>query len=557
MIPLTALLSRLRTRKFLFLILIFSTLSLFLYTSALSSFVSDWSLLDRLPGFSGTNTGHTQSTCTPTEYNAGRWVWKPYYTRPGALTKSTTPTTANWTEVKEVTAQMQKNEDILEFARFGGCASSREYWWHFAVDRKEQWDRFPGAVEWEWVPGGRCSSTQGLREWKVEEVIRELVEGGGWLLIGDSVTENHFFSLSCLLYPHVLATPDYTKESSFDRAWPQHLYLNPSSPLLHTDSSTVRITKHQSGLVKPKQEQLRFPPSFDIHKTPLVTFRRNDLLFSKEELEDMHKELHPEFYSPPTNTSKPFSLFSEEPVWSIPPSTYLTSLFLAPTSHYRTLILSTAGHWTTNLFSGYKGPNPTSGEGVEEENLEDRKDGDPVYGYDGLVKFFGEVMQIWAGRVQDAFDEARAGEVERGLGRPYPPPPPPSSPHGVGVAGGEEPVNRMRERTAVVRAYLPGHEDCHEHRSAWQEVVPFKWNWWNWGEIGRYNQVFETLLSPNTSTTQQKKYKDVHYLPIDRPGRLRPDAHASGDCLHIMTGAGVLEGWSHYIWHYITREVSS
>jgi hypothetical protein len=186
MIPLTALLSRIRTRKFLFLILIFSTLSLFLYTSALGNLVSEWSILDRLPGFSS-GTPRLQSACSPKEYSEGKWVWKPYYSRPGALSKSTGAAAAsNWTEVKEVTAQMQKNEDILEFARFGGCASSREYWWHFAADRKEQWDRFPGAVEWEWVPGGRCAADEGLREWKVEEVVRDLVEGGGWVLMGGS-----------------------------------------------------------------------------------------------------------------------------------------------------------------------------------------------------------------------------------------------------------------------------------------------------------------------------------------------------------------------------------
>lgn len=76
------------------------------------------------------------------------------------------------------------------------------------------------------------------------------------------------------------------------------------------------------------------------------------------------------------------------------------------------------------------------------------------------------------------------------------------------------------------------------------------------------------------------RYPDIHFLPIDRPALLRPDAvsavdtlllstsarliaflcvcdgqHSAGDCLHIMTGAGVLEGWTHYIWHYITREL--
>jgi len=68
------------------------------------------------------------------------------------------------------------------------------------------------------------------------------------------------------------------------------------------------------------------------------------------------------------------------------------------------------------------------------------------------------------------------------------------------------------------------------------------------------------------------EYPDVHFLAIERPARLRPDAvslfdpfisfiylsftqHATGDCLHIMAGAGVLEGWTHYIWHYVSKEL--
>ena len=57
------------------------------------------------------------------------------------------------------------------------------------------------------------------------------------------------------------------------------------------------------------------------------------------------------------------------------------------------------------------------------------------------------------------------------------------------------------------------------------------------------------------AVVESRKYPDIHFLPIDRPALLRPDAHSAGDCLHIMSGAGVLEGWTHYIWHYVTREL--
>ena len=68
------------------------------------------------------------------------------------------------------------------------------------------------------------------------------------------------------------------------------------------------------------------------------------------------------------------------------------------------------------------------------------------------------------------------------------------------------------------------------------------------------------LLCHHTDVASQavldsRKYPDIHFLPIDRPALLRPDAHSAGDCLHIMSGAGVLEGWTQYIWHYVTVEL--
>ena len=66
------------------------------------------------------------------------------------------------------------------------------------------------------------------------------------------MTENHFFSLSCILHPHVIATPDYTGPE-YDRGYPQNLYLDPDSSLIPS---------------------LHFPPGFSIERTPLVSFRR-------------------------------------------------------------------------------------------------------------------------------------------------------------------------------------------------------------------------------------------------------------------------------------------
>ncbi|KAJ3725633.1 hypothetical protein DFJ43DRAFT_1002488 [Lentinula guzmanii] len=440
------------------------TFLLLLYTVSLSS-SSSFSL----SLFRSASKIRPSTSCTPSAYSSGKWVYS--------------PRTTNKTRIED------PKGDALEFAGFEGCASSREFLWHLASDNEAQWDRFPGASSWKWdlsqTNGCENSESYGIRELEREEnkrlFVTDLVQNGGWLVLGDSITEGHFFSISCSLYPHVIATPDYIKNPYFDRAWPQNLYLNPDSPLVN---------------------QINYPEGFNISETPLVTFRRIDLLLSLEELEVLHEQKH--------SQSADFTLFSNEAIWTMSPSTYVSDIFLStlPKANYANLIVSTAGHWTTTMFSGYS--DETDNEGVQHH-------GD---GIDGLINFFGEAMEYWADHVQNAINHDQKGVVLASGGR--------------------------ARRQAMVRAYLPGHEDCHDYRQPWKEVEPMKWGWYNWGSIWKFNQVFDTLLS-------KPKYLDIHYLAIDRPARLRPDAHATGDCLHIMAGAGVLEGWTEYIWHYITH----
>ncbi|THU90887.1 hypothetical protein K435DRAFT_675186, partial [Dendrothele bispora CBS 962.96] len=348
--------------------------------------------------------------------------------------------------------QMTSPDDALEFAGLESCASSREFYWHLASDREEQWDCFPKVSSWEWEPqAGTCS----IAPFNPESFVRTLVNDGGWLLVGDSITEGHFFSLSCSLYPHVIATPNYTPNSYFDRAWSQNIYLNPASPIIQT---------------------LSLPAGFNISSTPLVTFRRVDLLWTQEELEKMHKEIYPEMYdsTPPIDSDsepKESKLFSDEAAWSLSPNEYIDDIFTKPLpeANYGTLVIATAGHWTTTLFSGYR------------DELAGEKDG---YGIHGVIDFFSKGMERWAELVQKKLDEA---ETERPL-----------------------------VRQVVVRAYLPGHESCHDHREPWEEVQPFVWNWYNWGYIDRFNEVFQVTSCRNRNTQ--------NYLPIERPARLRPDA---------------------------------
>ena len=234
--------------------------------------------------------------------------------------------------------------------------------------------------------------------------------------------ENQFFSLSCILHGHVIATPDYSAGGAWDRGWPQNLFLSPTSPLLSSIS---------------------FPKKFDVAKTPLVTFRRIDILFSKEELIDIHRSIQP-----PDTKLEDDSLFGEQAVWTVPVAEYLSE-FVAPLpqGNYKTMVVSTGGHWTTETFA------KTSPNGTE-----------------GVLNLFEHAAKFWADEVETHLREHEDRSPSWILG-PF--------------------ARKMMRRRVVVRAYLPGHEDCHSFREPWKIVQPFKWNWWNWGEIWKFNVIFE------------------------------------------------------------------
>lgn len=344
------------------------TLATFLF--ALSTFYTSTSSLKSSFGLSS-----ILHTCSPADYSDGEWAYSPHTAK----------------------SNMTQQEDALTFSGFTGCASSREFFWHLAADKKEQWDRFPGAQSWKWVPGQKCT---GLRPLDARELIKDLVEDGGWYLVGDSVMENQFFSLSCILHGHVIATPDYTTGESWDRGWPQNLYLAPTSPLVAS---------------------INFPVNFDITKTPLITFRRIDILFSKEELIQIHREIQP-----PGTILEDDSLFGEQAVWTLPFSEYNTE-FTAPLprGNYKTMVVSTAGHWTVETFSKTSPP-----------------------GIDGVLNLFKHAMERWAEKVQAHIK---------------------TSDQAAGLTWRLGPLaKKARRKRVVVRAYLPGHEDCHSFREPWK-----------------------------------------------------------------------------------------
>ena len=244
------------------------------------------------------------------------------------------------------------------------------------------------------------------------------------------MTENHFFSLSCLLYPHVRATPDWNENPYYGRDHPQNLYLEKTSPLISS---------------------IKFPSGFDIETTPLVTFRRIDLLMEKPQLDHLYHTLHPDSKYVGVNES----LFSDDATWNMSPAEYV-KLFTAPLpeGNYATMVVSTAGHWTTTLFSGLK-------------DASMHKDG-----IQNVLDFFSEAMEVWARQVQALLDDTARGE-----GRKW------------RVLDSLTTPRRL-PRQVVVRAYLPGHEDCHEYRTPTEKYKKGRWGWYNWNQIGEYNDAF-------------------------------------------------------------------
>jgi hypothetical protein len=239
------------------------------------------------------------------------------------------------------------------------------------------------------------------------------------------MSEINFFSLSCLLYPHVRATPNYGN-GTFDRSWPQHLYLVPSSPLL---------TRSRDPLV--------LPPKFNISTTPIVSFRRNDVLFAKSELEAI--------YPLTKGYNRSRELFSDELAWFISPRDYL-DMFTKPRplgAGYSTLIVATAAHWSTSLFSAYN----------------DERKAHEGWGIDGVLDLYRLAMAQWVNIVELKVDEHHALYSHNGT-----------------------------RKRVLVREYLPGHENCRSRREPWT-IYPDGEPWsYNWGYMKEFNKLFRVCL---------------------------------------------------------------
>lgn len=434
------------------LLLAFITVCLLISRPSVSSLRFDrsaWAATTSIP------VGSVEAKCSPDDWADGSWLPK--------------------SNPKHVLTP----EDVYDASGFKGCASTREVGLHLSNNKPEKLAWRGNISAYEWTPhDGRC---QDVSRNFGEDLLVELVEKGGWLLVGgklilaylslvtcltststDSVTQEHFFSLSCILYPHVRATPDQAR--GYDHGWRQDLYLQPDSPVI---------------------SRIRRPAGFDIATTPLATFRRlvytipaylvsltsphrNDLLFNLTEVEALFNGGG--WRPSPGDDSK---LFGDERSWTISPSEYL-SIFLAPLpiGNYRTLIVSTGGHWSLKLFAGLKG------------------------GFPEIFDLFRVVQNNFIYQVGRALDSSKE-----------------------------------KTREVIVRPYLPGDDNCHSDKimngGPLEDPLSLKGASYNWAWIPRFNAAFKEAVTT-------KGHPNIHYLPLERPGRLRPDTVSYFFILHRL-----------------------
>lgn len=155
------------------------------------------------------------------------------------------------------------------------------------------------------------------------------------------------------------------------------------------------------------------------------------MLFSRDDLVGLHKTLPPFNSSAVTLSSE---IFGTQESWDLSPSEYLP-IFMTPLpeAHYRTLIVSTAGHWTESTF-GFKNGLPE------------------------IFAFFGDATRAWVKAVASALK----GDTEG--------------------------------RQVLIRSYTLGHENCQNINMPYKEIHPYQWTWYNWNWLDRFNDAFEVGL---------------------------------------------------------------
>lgn len=81
----------------------------------------------------------------------------------------------------ELKSPLPTSLDPLVISGYEGCASTYHVEWHFAIETWPMSEYRRRASNWKWVPGGGC---QANTEFVKEQVVKDLVEKGGWMFMG-------------------------------------------------------------------------------------------------------------------------------------------------------------------------------------------------------------------------------------------------------------------------------------------------------------------------------------------------------------------------------------
>jgi hypothetical protein len=141
-------------------------ITLYTFSSSYSFRISDWSSI--------LSQQRQHNSCTPEQWSSGRWVYSPT----SDLVNLTSP------------------EQALSLAGFEGCAADREYKWHLGTDHEELWDRFPKVSSYRWVPSSQCD----VHPLNGAAMVKDMVENGGWLLLGGMSALSLGVRFSCISF---------------------------------------------------------------------------------------------------------------------------------------------------------------------------------------------------------------------------------------------------------------------------------------------------------------------------------------------------------------------
>ncbi|PLW16502.1 hypothetical protein PCANC_02053 [Puccinia coronata f. sp. avenae] len=336
------------------------------------------------------------------------------------------------------------------------CSSNRLPLTNTAIPRLENdtsefWDWRYRVSSYDWRSGCEAVGIPVKPHPTPEQLINTLVNEGGWIMIGDSLSAQWFMSLSCYLAPYVYAVPHFTPDTPWNAT--QHLYLNSGSSFV---------------------QRMQLPIGFDVKKTPLVSVLRSGLLLSKPEIKEVIDKYHL------INDTKP--MFGPEKVFDMHTSEYIEH-FLDPQLRYSKLIASSGAHYTALLF-------------------QDRP-------FHQIAEIFHHNFERWAEIMTGALNDPRS-----------------------------------KGKKILYRTATAGHDKCYLERGGpWNEEKILETPVWNWQYIPLFNRIADSVL---TALNQPR----LELMAVERPAMMRPDGHILIDCLHFTVGAGIIEGWTDFLYNY-------